>query len=611
MTGVGQNQTGAWYDEFFRRIDAACGVDPNTDHERAIKFRMLLFLSVVCTLMVGVTLISAFSLSSSITPAKSVGLVAFVAFALIPALAIALKQLILPAALFSVLSLGFIITACFLNGGLAAHFVVNLPIAAVIAGWLINTRAAVAAGALSALAIIVMGTDIGAPWVKPTALDAAQMNFMRMATATITIFSAVALVHCYQLISRQALKQVKTSRDVADRANRAKTDFLANMSHELRTPLNGVVAVAGTLARTNLQEQQREMANLIVSSGQTLERLLTDILDVSKVESGRLEIEKISFDLKQVFEGTLDLFRAAATEKGLTLAVSFGPHVQGLFLGDPTRISQIVSNLLSNAVKFTSAGRVTLHVDVEQDREGIATVQFCVTDTGIGFDHDRQASLFQPFSQEDSSINRRFGGTGLGLFISKSLLEAMGGDLSAESKKGVGSRFDGHFQIERSMVTPDDEGGRDTTVREDPMLTQEDAPKTPLRVLLAEDHPTNRRIVELILAPIGVDIAAFENGEDALEAFKAGAFDLVLMDMQMPGMDGLVATRKIREYETLLEKAPTPIAMLTANAMPSQVEAARKAGADKHISKPVTPDGLISDISELLKKCGRSKGLAA
>ncbi len=609
MTELAQTSVPNWGHRAIRLIDRACGVDPAVDHDLAIKFRMLIIMTVICLTVLVAVLASAFSLSIALTQPKIVGLVVLVAYLIILAIAFRTKKLMLPATLFSALTLFGIIHGCVLNGGLTAQFIVSLPLVAVLAGWLINARAGYLAGGISIAAIIIMGTDLSAGLVRTPDFTSDQMVFMRMVTAIGTTIAALVVVQCFQLVSREALARVRDSRDAEARANRAKSEFLANMSHEIRTPLNGIVAVAGTLNKTDLTSSQQEMVDLVTSSGETLERLLSDILDVSKIDAGRLAIENVVFDLERTIHAAADLFRASAAAKGLELQTNFNAQSRGLFLGDPTRIKQIVSNLLSNAVKFTSVGTVTLTVDVIEEPATGTTFHIIVEDTGVGFDTQSLSFLFDPFTQADSSINRRFGGTGLGLFICKSLIDCMGGTISATSSAGTGARFEVCLPTERRSALPGD--GADLASGVVSRLANgAGANEKPLSVLLAEDHPTNRKIVELVLGPLNMDITCVENGSEAVEAVKSGSFDFILMDMQMPIMDGLEATREIRRLEAEENRQRTPLAMLTANAMSSHVEEAIAAGADKHIAKPVTPDRLITGISDLLVNCGHPHGLA-
>ncbi len=382
-----------------------------------------------------------------------------------------------------------------------------------------------------------------------------------------------------------------------ERANTEKSRFLANMSHELRTPLNGVIAISETLAGKQTTAKGRELAELIVSSGRLLERVLTDILDFSKIEAGEITLTRDEFSMNRLVGGIAELHRASAQSKGLAFHWAVAPQAEGWFAGDTVRLTQVLSNLLSNAVKFTEAGQVRL--DVSRNDDGVG---FAVSDTGIGFDEETGARLFRRFEQADASIRRRFGGTGLGLAISRSLIELMGGRIEVASTPGEGSTFlvrvplealDGEAQVDAGQA-PDviDIAGA--------------------RVLVAEDHPTNQKVVELILESVGVTPTIVENGALALAALKAERFDVVLMDMQMPELDGLSATVMLRAWEKQTGSRRTPVIMLTANALDDHVRSSQEAGADLHLSKPIHAQALIESIMHAIAaQPGESPGAEA
>lgn len=395
--------------------------------------------------------------------------------------------------------------------------------------------------------------------------------------------------------SKKAEEALEQARDQAEAANRARGEFLANMSHEIRTPLNGVTGVVQVLARSRLDPQQAEMVRVIESSAVTLERLLSDILDLARVDSGHVEVHPEPFDLGEAVRSAAALSEMRAREKGIAFELTIDPAAEGAAVGDAGRIKQILLNLLSNAVKFTPAGRVSMAVGVDRTAEP-PVFSFAVTDTGVGFEPGCAERLFKRFEQADGSITRQFGGAGLGLAISRRLAELMGGELLAASEPGRGAVFTLRLPLRRAAglrLEPAWEAA--------PAFVGGSEPRA-LRVLLAEDHPTNRKVVQLMLSTMGADLTCVENGEEAVRAARAGRFDVVLMDMRMPVMDGLTAIRLIRDDERATGAAPLPLFTLSANAMSEHVEASLAAGADRHLTKPITATVLLRALAEITEQ---------
>jgi signal transduction histidine kinase/ActR/RegA family two-component response regulator len=435
-----------------------------------------------------------------------------------------------------------------------------------------------------AAALVYMAWDLGsgAGWSPVTMITA----FAALVSMINFFFVSRRLLDRSRSALRKARAEAREGAVAAEAANAAKSTFLATMSHEIRTPLNGVLGMAQAMAGDELSERQRDRLSVIHRSGEALLAILNDVLDLSKIEAGKLELEHMEFELAEVARGAYSAFTALANKKGLSFALDI-ERARGRYLGDPTRLRQILYNLISNALKFTEQGEIR----VTAVRNG-EMLELSVRDTGVGIARENLEKLFAKFDQLDSSTTRRFGGTGLGLAICRELAHLMKGEIAVESELGLGSKFILRVPLER---VGDEKPV--ASMAEARAGSPGDGADIALRVLAAEDNAVNQLVLKTLLHQMGVDPTVVDNGEEAVKAWEAGDWDVILMDVQMPVMDGISATAMIRNREIDLDRPRTPIIALTANAMSHQVEQYLVAGMDGHVAKPIQAAELFEALT--------------
>jgi signal transduction histidine kinase/ActR/RegA family two-component response regulator len=385
--------------------------------------------------------------------------------------------------------------------------------------------------------------------------------------------------------------EAEQARIDAERANAAKTIFLATMSHEIRTPMNGVLGMASLLAQTKLSAEQKDYTDTILSSGGTLLTVINDILDFSKIESGNIELDVHTFDIRKCLEEVSLIFQAPAAEKNIILKLTVEEQIPTFIAGDSYRLRQVLNNLLSNAMKFTHSGNIEIQARLQRYLDQGFELAFDVKDTGIGIPEEKLSRLFKPFSQVDSSTTRKYGGTGLGLVISQRLVELMGGTISVQSTEQKGTMFSFTIRCKSEMNLPMPQGnqchkgnGQSVTV-----LREDFAERFPLEILAVDDNPINQKLIHHALQKLGYNCTLAENGRDAVEKYTGKIFNVILMDIQMPVLDGIEATRLIRAHQG----AQPFIISMTANAFQEDRDRCIAAGMNDYILKPIKLEELV------------------
>ncbi len=418
--------------------------------------------------------------------------------------------------------------------------------------------------------------------------------------ASVAVLSAVTILLQREIRQRTRIaERLVVAESKANEASAMKSQFLANMSHEIRTPLNGVIGMTRLLSATKLTAEQDSLLKPLQDSANFLLSLINQVLDLSKIESGKLQLEEIHFELRSLVESTVSMLDDAASAKGLQLSMEFDEEVSDLYLGDPLRIRQILLNLISNAIKFSTKGTIKIRVLHLEEGESTSRLRFEIQDQGMGMDDQTRARLFQAFSQGDESTTRKFGGTGLGLSITKQLVELMSGKISVSSSSGVGSTFSFDLLLKLAKYSAEQVAA----------LHSNEAPQLGARVLVAEDNLINQKVISAMLKMMGCTYVIASNGQEAINKLSKEKFDLVLMDGQMPIVDGYEASRQIREGKAGEDNCLIPIIAVTANAIKGDTERCLAAGMNDYIPKPISQSDLQLKMAKWLKASAGSVDL--
>jgi signal transduction histidine kinase/CheY-like chemotaxis protein/HPt (histidine-containing phosphotransfer) domain-containing protein len=450
----------------------------------------------------------------------------------------------------------------------------------------------------------------GELYLQAVAAGAGGRNYIALRSLPSALFTYQQLAHDFELEKdkvERLSREVEARRREAERATQAKSDFLATMSHEIRTPLNAIIGMADVLSSSELTPEQQKCVEIFQRNGVALLNLINDILDLSKVESGHVELERTELDLAEVVARAAEVVEVRATARGLTLRQTIAPDVPRWLIGDPNRLRQIIINLLGNSIKFTEHGGLEVKVGRDPEQDAPGRLRFAISDTGIGIPKDKLGTIFESFSQADSSTTRKYGGTGLGLTISKQLVELMEGRIWVESEVGAGSTF--YFTAGFGVHDDQSERAAQKTPAAQASISELETLASGLRILLVDDSEDNRILMLSYLKRTQSAIEIAENGQEAIEHFRKRRYDVVLMDVEMPVMDGYEATREIRRIEKETGAAPTPVLALTAHAFADMAVKGFAAGFTDLLTKPIRQATLLAELANFAG--GESKSAPA
>ncbi|GAB4525323.1 MAG: hypothetical protein Tsb0010_09040 [Parvularculaceae bacterium] len=603
----------------FGVFDAICGADPAVDFQRAMRIRYIVAGSIAMSAMALLKTLGTFQVSPEWTAPKTAGLAAALLFLASPLCLLITRSVFVAAMLLHLTLIALLSYTAYVNGGVTAHVIPFFALIPVSAGLTCGLIGAVSASAIAGAVILFLCAATVGGYAPPGAYDAAQTAENLAQTMLITFGMLTAIITCHSAIIDVGRKRLEAARDAARSADEAKSAFVANISHEVRTPITGIDGALRLLEKHDLSPEQRELVEISRKSAAALRTLVNNVLDLSRIEAGEVALEPAPFDLETLLRDAAATFAALAREKGITLQTEIDGDAPAAIVGDAARLRQVLLNFIGNAVKFTERGGVRVRVAPAPGRETARHVRLCfeVSDTGPGISADEQLRLFERFRQAESRRGARESGSGLGLSIARELVELMGGEIGLDSAPGRGSRFwfSAEFPVAdetavSSETAPEGEAPGDKSRGDEPRGAEQREDEQPagsaashdistaacqsLRILIVDDHAVNRLLCSQLLEQAGFEWAEAESGAEAVAAAGAERFDVILMDVQMPGMDGVEAARRI----IAAGDAP-PIVALTANAFEEDRQRYLDAGMSDHVSKPIDFDALLRTITRL------------